>query len=67
MKKFIYIIIGLVIFSNTLFAQWQKISGPAEGKVNSLCKSGSSIFCGTEGGLFYSTNEGITWTHSPKK
>jgi hypothetical protein len=32
-----------------------------------MAENNGVIFCGTEGGLYFSNNEGISWTHAPKK
>jgi photosystem II stability/assembly factor-like uncharacterized protein len=62
MKKIITLnILSAILFASPSFAQWQS-HGPFGGPTYSLTSSGSTIFIGTETGVFKSTNSGGTWS-----
>jgi len=42
-------------------AQWLPANKPEGGIVQALCASGGSLFAGTRGGLYTSTNNGTSW------
>jgi len=46
---------------NSASAQWLQTNGPGGGNVACMAMSGSNIFAGTFGGVYYSANNGITW------
>ncbi len=62
MKKIIFILILLTI-SNFVRAQWIQTNGPEGGTVQSFVKDSlNRWFIGTMGnGVYYSTNEGVSW------
>ena len=41
---------------------WTQTSGPVGGTVVAFATLGSSLFAGTNGGVFLSTNSGTSWT-----
>ncbi|MFH0988474.1 MAG: cohesin domain-containing protein [bacterium] len=41
---------------------WQQTNGPYGGTVKCFTVSGTSLFAGTDGGVFLSTNNGTIWT-----
>ncbi len=63
------VLIALVIFCalssvpDQLIAQdfWQQATGPGGGTVHTFAVSGSDVFAGTDGGVFLSTNNGLSW------
>lgn len=67
MKKQIFLLISLLFISSKLFAQWQKVNGPSDGLVYCIAGNNGVILSGTDGGLYFSTNEGLSWSHAPIK
>src|SRR5258707_1335052 len=58
----VYLVFSVV---NPLLAQWVQTNGPFGGYVNSITISDKNLFAGTfGGGVFLSTNNGTTWTHT---
>ncbi|MBN2354666.1 hypothetical protein JXO59_01050 [candidate division KSB1 bacterium] len=51
-----------VLMSSKLLAQWQPTAGPYGGGIQCLAASGTNLFCGSQGGVFLSTNNGAEWT-----
>ncbi len=41
---------------------WEQTGGPEGGNIWCFAVSGTSIFAGTDGGVFRSTNNGASWT-----
>lgn len=61
MKK----IVLLVVFAcciNMANAQWQETNGPYGGNIFCIATNGTNIFAGTYNGVFFSTNNGSSWT-----
>lgn len=60
-----FIISCLVLFINAspLFAQWVRTNGPCGrgGEIFSICIKGSSIFAGTDKGVYVSKDNGKSW------
>jgi hypothetical protein len=65
MKKNLLTVV-LLFVSFSLYAQWQVTNGPSgAGHISSLAVKDTVVFAGTEtGGVFISTNQGVTWTAS---
>ena len=63
MKKAILNLIILLMWAGiqNVNAQWQPTSGPSGGKINCLTKYSSNILAGTDGGIYVSSNNGLTW------
>ena len=53
----------LITYNGILQAQWVQTNGPNGGLVNCLAVSGTSIFAGSDSGVFLSTNNGSNWTN----
>src|ERR1700730_5967555 len=69
MNSFFRLYITLSIFIFTCFfltfhlnAQWVKSSGPVGGSVNAMAVNGNTLYAGTYGGVFKSTDNGVSWT-----
>ena len=63
MKQYpILIIVFTLIFCSRATAQWVQTNGPICGVVNVVMQHGGNFFAGTEGGVFRSTDSGISWT-----
>ena len=60
--KNIVIMFSLIFLSFSSHAQWLQTSGPGGGHIRALCPSGSDLFAGTSGGVFYSTDNGASWS-----
>jgi ligand-binding sensor domain-containing protein len=57
--------IFLVFYNNKLNAQWvEKNDGLYGGTIYSMLPNGNNLYVGADGGIFYSTDNGITWTAS---
>ena len=56
------ILLGL-IFIGVSNAQWQEAVGPDGGVTTCLAEHDSMIFAGTLGGVYKSTDSGLTWTN----
>jgi photosystem II stability/assembly factor-like uncharacterized protein len=65
MKKLYLILIGLTIL-NAVNAQWSQLNSSALAavKYNGIVYTGTSVIMATEGGIFRSTDNGITWNLS---
>jgi hypothetical protein len=63
-RFFLLMVIASAFFinCNTLLCQWVSANGPYGGTVTSFASNGSSIFAGTSGGVYRSTDNGSTWT-----
>jgi photosystem II stability/assembly factor-like uncharacterized protein len=63
MKKLITLLIvsALLFLNSSSFAQWQT-QGPDGGPSFSLASSGSTLFIGTDNGVFKSTDYGTSWS-----
>jgi len=64
MKNYLLFLLGLCItlplFSQTN-AEWQQTSGPEGGYVHNLERNATTIYAGTENGLWSSSDEGQSW------
>jgi photosystem II stability/assembly factor-like uncharacterized protein len=57
--------VGIVLIPIQAIAQWAQTSGPYGGPIFAFMNKGNRIYAGTDGGgVFYSTNSGITWARS---
>ncbi len=64
MKKLITLLM-LVFIGLSIKAQWQPTSGPlfSTGQISCFLVKGTNIFAGTNGGgVYLSTDQGISWT-----
>ncbi len=63
-----FIFCALVIFSNPVqAADWNVLKGPQAQTLRSITMSGKNLVAvGNSGGIFYSSDDGITWTQSAK-
>ena len=50
------------LVATTLFAQWQPFDGPYGTTARSLAKCGNALLADTNGGLYYSLDEGENWS-----
>jgi hypothetical protein len=50
--------LALVVYAQSLQAQWEKMSGPEIRIINTLASCGKSLFVGTGSGLFLSAANG---------
>src|ERR1039457_3859816 len=55
------IILLILLRTQILFPQWTQTNGPGGGQVNCLTVCGNNIFAGSDGGVFFSSNDGISW------
>jgi len=65
MNKFTFLklsVIYLLFILNQAHGNWAQTSGPGGGEVQSLVANGNNIFAGTRGGVYLSTNKGLSWT-----
>lgn len=63
MKKFNFFILAtFLVYNIQVYAQWEKTNLISNGWVNSFAVSGSNIFVGGDGGVFLSSNNGLSWT-----
>jgi hypothetical protein len=52
-----------ILLATNIYAQWvEKNNGLWGGRVHAFAVDGDNIFAGTEGGVFFSSNNGTTWT-----
>jgi photosystem II stability/assembly factor-like uncharacterized protein len=49
-------------YATELIAQWQQTNGPYGGNVYSLASINGKVIAGADYGIFYSTNNGTSWT-----
>ncbi|MFI5238060.1 MAG: WD40/YVTN/BNR-like repeat-containing protein, partial [Ignavibacteriales bacterium] len=63
LRKFTIIIISVFIAVSSLnFAQWESTSGPEAGHITTISNFNSNIFCGTQRGDIFSSNDnGASW------
>ena len=61
---FVFITGILILLSQSLNAQWTQINGRPGGKTynTNVLAAGDNLFVGTHGGVFLSTNNGISWS-----
>jgi hypothetical protein len=62
-SKFYFLLI-LLFNTMIIFPQWTQANGPYGGKIFSIAISGNNVFAGTNGGVFLSTNNGISWNQT---
>jgi ligand-binding sensor domain-containing protein len=58
----IYLTLFLCFQTAQIFGQWVQTNGPYGGPVNCFTFSGTNVYAGTPYGLFFSTNNGTSWT-----
>lgn len=51
----------VVLFPQSVSAQWQSLNGPQGGAVYTLASYGGNLFAGTAGSIFRSTDGGSSW------
>ncbi|MBK7965843.1 MAG: T9SS type A sorting domain-containing protein [Bacteroidetes bacterium] len=56
-----YIIVILIFFCSTTFAQWERTLGPNYGGVNSMAFQAPYLFAATPTGLFRTSDNGLNW------
>jgi len=60
------LLLALTIFTLHAHAQtsdaWQQTSGPEGGYVFDLCRNASTVYAGTDNGLWTSADEGLSWS-----
>jgi photosystem II stability/assembly factor-like uncharacterized protein len=61
MKKSILISAAFFLLMSFASAQWQQTNGPCGGGIQCLATNDNSIVAGTYGGIFISTDNGVTW------
>ena len=54
--------INLLFITCTLYAQWGRTSGPEGGYTYDFVSSGLYFYAGTMGGVFVTSDNGISWT-----
>lgn len=59
---FYFLLLILSLSSYTLNAQWGRTSGPEGGYTFDFVSSGSHFYAGTYGGVFVTSDNGISWT-----
>ena len=52
----------IVLLCSLASAQWVQTNGPYGGTVSTIAVSGTSLFVGTDNGVYLSTNSGGNWT-----
>jgi len=63
LNKFLFLLIAVIAITNPLRAQWVQTNTPSLGGiVMSFCVSDSDLISGTGHGIFYSADNGTTWT-----
>ncbi len=62
MRKLLITTCFLLFSSRAIQAQWVQTSGPGGAGVNALLASGTDLFAGTDGGVYFSSNNGTSWT-----
>jgi photosystem II stability/assembly factor-like uncharacterized protein len=61
MKKITAVITALLTALSAVNAQWTQTNGPVGGRIYSLAVTGTTVFAGTNYGVFKSTNSTQTW------
>ncbi|MEO6191032.1 MAG: regulator, partial [Saprospiraceae bacterium] len=61
MKKLIVLMLILLSCAINSDAQWKQTNGPYGGNIYSLITIGTNLYAGTYGGVFLSTDNGISW------
>ena len=67
MKHYFYLLITFAVFfemSANSSAQWIPTNGANHKQILSLAANGTNIFVGVDGGIFRSTDEGLTWMNA---
>nr|HMT27780.1 hypothetical protein [Bacteroidia bacterium] len=62
--KTLFLIGSFLIITFSCSAQWSKLPGPTGGSMNNVARVGNEIWAGSDGGIYISTNEGLTWQQS---
>lgn len=62
--KFLTNFLLFFIISTTLSAQWQAMDGPYGATTRVIARCGATLLADTDGGLYQSTDEGMTWTET---
>ncbi len=60
--RFLFLMCLLHTAINSLHAQWSQTSGPLQASVNELLYSGTTLFAGTNRGVYRSSDDGASWT-----
>ena len=50
------------MMAGTAEAQWMQTAGPYGGQIRALAVSGTGLFAGTNGGVFFSSDDGMNWS-----
>jgi ligand-binding sensor domain-containing protein len=62
MKTLLNVFLFLIFVNNVyLNAQWIRSNGPTGGRIYPAISNGNNIFVGTWYGIYFSTNDGISW------
>lgn len=61
MKKLTTTLLMLILINFLVCAQWKQTNGIYGGYINAFYIAGDSIYVGTNGGVYLSTNNGNTW------
>lgn len=65
MKKSLYIILLLASTFSQVFSQWEQVNnGIPNVAINCIENSDTTIYAGTDIGIFISTNKGLTWDNT---
>ncbi|MDP4236158.1 MAG: regulator, partial [Bacteroidota bacterium] len=64
MNARILICVIILLFARIGASQWIQTNGPYGGYVDCLATIDSSIFIGTEAGVYRSIDSGLTWAHT---
>jgi hypothetical protein len=62
MKHIFFLLTAIIFFHGSLSAQWVQTYGPYGGGVNCFAVDDTTLYAGTDGGVFRSTNYGASWT-----
>lgn len=57
----IYLFLSFLLVTSTLIAQWQQTEGPEGGSTYAIERINGVLWAGTQGGLYQSWDEGLTW------
>jgi photosystem II stability/assembly factor-like uncharacterized protein len=71
MKNYILVIIvillPLIVFPSFSHAQWMQTNGPTDKKIHALATIGTNFFAGTDSGVFYTSDKGLSWAQAGLK
>ncbi len=60
-SRFLLLVVSTIILTTPSLAQWIQTGGPNFGRVYSFCLTPTAILAGTDGGVFRSVDNGLTW------